>query len=464
MLSSDRSIDDGIELASSSSARAVYTIDGEAKDSISFYMKRDYRTNRAELPEPVVLRFEQAEGEEDFGRIQVRAGVPSSPYGPSDGLNTEEITRVRIEPEDGYLSSGGMLEFKVYFVDQAVADGKESVNNNGEMHFLTVSGGGAEKRIPVYYGADGLYSIYNAVSGIYYDGSDFTDEASGNVFRLVGHVKLNEEEAPTITIRHYFGIYADMTAGTDDQGNPIPLRIARLKLNPDGNFTFSNGAYEEIPTMDEYGLVKISIRFKDDVFKRLKREAERDRKMVLRYVVLKDLVMEYNDGYLAGGTEDPLPLVYAVSYIPTADKRPSGGGGGGGGGSSSGPSSGISGSVTGPGMTPRVTNASAGDIGWVQKDGVWYYMDGSNRPLTDWLLAADGRWYFLGMEGAMKTGWLSLGGKWYFLNGDGAMAVGWVQGEGGRWYYLQQDGSMAVSTTTPDGYTVDQDGVWSSDV
>ena len=62
----------------------------------------------------------------------------------------------------------------------------------------------------------------------------------------------------------------------------------------------------------------------------------------------------------------------------------------------------------------------------------------------------------------MKTGWLSLGSKWYFLNGDGAMAIGWVQGADGKWYYLNQDGSMAVNTTTPDGYAVDQDGVWQS--
>ena len=139
---------DGLEFASSSSARVEYTVDGDARDSISFYMERDPATNQADLPEPVVLRFEQVAGEVDFGEIRVSAGIPKSPYGPSDGLNTNEITRVRIEPASGYLKAGESLEFQVYFVDQAVADGKENVNNNGRMHFLTISGAGIEKDIP----------------------------------------------------------------------------------------------------------------------------------------------------------------------------------------------------------------------------------------------------------------------------------------------------------------------------
>lgn len=454
---------DGLEFASSSSARVEYTVDGDARDSISFYMERDPATNQAELPEPVVLRFEQVAGEVDFGEIRISAGIPKSPYGPSDGLNTNEITRVRIEPASGYLKAGESLEFQVYFVDQAVADGKENVNNNGRMHFLTISGAGIEKDIPVYYGADGLYTEYSADSVGQYEGTPFKDADTGAVYRLVGHVKLNEEDAPTLTIRHQFGVYTDMTAGTDAQGNPLPLRISRLKLNPDGNFTFTNGSYERTPQMDEHGMITISIKFKEDVFKKIRRQAERDKKMLLNYVLLTDLVMEYNDGYLAGGNIDTLPLVYAVSYIPPSNNRPSGGGGGGGGGgSSSGSGASVSGSVVGPGMAPRVTNASSEDIGWVQKDGLWYYMNAANAPVTDWLLGMDGRWYFLDEAGVMKTGWLSLGGKWYFLNGDGAMAIGWVQGADGKWYYLNQDGSMAVNTTTPDGYAVDQDGVWQS--
>ena len=453
----------GLELASSSSARVEYTVDGKARDSISFYMERNPATNQADLPEPVVLRFEQVAGEVDFGEIRVSAGIPKSPYGPSDGLNTNEITRVRIEPESGYLKAGESLEFRICFVDQDVADGKENVNNNGKMHFLTVSGAGVEKDIPVYYGADGLYNGYSADSVGQYEGTPFKNPDTGAVYRLVGHVKLNEEDAPTLTIRHQFGVYADMTAGTDAQGTPIPLRISRLKLDPNGDFTFTNGSYERTPQMDENGMITINIKFKDEVFQKIRRQAERDKKMLLSYVLLTDLVMEYNDGYLAGGSENPLPLVYAVSYIPPSNHRPSGGGGGGGGGgSSSGSGASVSGSVVGPGMAPRVTNASAEDIGWVQKDGFWYYMNAVNTPVTDWLLGTDGRWYFLEAGGVMKTGWLSLGGKWYFLNGDGAMAVGWVQGADGKWYYLNQDGIMAVNTTTPDGYAVDQDGVWQS--
>ncbi len=445
----------GIEFASTSSARVEYTIDGESKEAVTFDIKRDLYTNRAVMPEPVILKFEQTAGEKDFGHIDISVGVPGN---PADGLNTDGITRIRIEPAaGGDLKAGESLEFKVYFVNKNVAN--ESINNNAELHFLRASGGGKTADIPVYYGVDGPYSYYSVEAPDQYEGTPFTDSETGNQYKLIGHVKLNEEDPQTFTIRHQFGVYADMT-GTDAQGNPVSLQVVGLKLNPDGNFTFTDGSYEQIPRMNEDGVITISLKFKDEVFRRIKREAVKDKKMLLRYVILADLVMEYNDGYLAGGNMSPLPLVYAVSYIPEDNRPVVGGGGGGGGGSSSGSSTGVSGSVVGPGMAPRVTNASADDIGWVQKDGSWYYMNAAGTPVTDWLLGPDGRWYFLDAGGVMKTGWLSIGGKWYFLNGDGAMAVGWVQGADRKWYYLQQDGSMAVSTTTSDGYAVDQDGVW----
>ena len=36
---------------------------------------------------------------------------------------------------------------------------------------------------------------------------------------------------------------------------------------------------------------------------------------------------------------------------------------------------------------------------------------------------------------------------------------GWQQ-ENGRWHYYQPDGSLLVSAVTPDGYLVDETGVW----
>ena len=40
------------------------------------------------------------------------------------------------------------------------------------------------------------------------------------------------------------------------------------------------------------------------------------------------------------------------------------------------------------------------------------------------------------------------------------MQTGWKQ-LNGNWYYFQADGSLLRNGTTPDGYKVNQDGIWS---
>ena len=459
-IATDDGGDDYLELqakeriASASSAQIDYTVDGKAKDSISFYVCRDPLTNEAITPDPVSLRITQTAGEEDAGDIRVSVGVPDN---PEDGLKD----RIQIvPPADSYLSKGETLEYQIRFVvSEAMKEGKENIYNDGSKHFITISWDGQEEPVPVYYGIDGLYSYYSAESAAQYEGGIFTDQNSGTDYRIAGHVKLNETDPSTFTIRHKFGVFDDMQ-GMDEQGNHVPLKITRARLNPDGNFVFSDGSAEINLQTEADGWISIPLRVKKEVFSNWRTKAVRQNKMKLDYILLTDLVIEYNDGYLAGGTVKPLPLVYAVSYIPQSQPGGGGsGGGGGGGGSGSGTSS--TGTVQGgPAITPRVTHASLEDVGWVQKDGVWYYMDAANRPVTDWLLGPDGRWYFLAPDGVMKTGWLQLGGAWYFLNADGAMANGWVQGADGKWYYLQPDGRMAVDMTTPDGYYVDSDGVW----
>ena len=43
---------------------------------------------------------------------------------------------------------------------------------------------------------------------------------------------------------------------------------------------------------------------------------------------------------------------------------------------------------------------------------------------------------------------------------SGAMETCWKQLRG-NWYYFQADGSLLRNGTTPDGYKVNQDGIWS---
>ena len=51
---------------------------------------------------------------------------------------------------------------------------------------------------------------------------------------------------------------------------------------------------------------------------------------------------------------------------------------------------------------------------------------------------------------------------WWVERSDGSYLVNeWYQSpDSGLWYYMGADGYMLTNTTTPDGYTVNADGVW----
>lgn len=96
---------------------------------------------------------------------------------------------------------------------------------------------------------------------------------------------------------------------------------------------------------------------------------------------------------------------------------------------------------------------------WIRKNHQWYFMGEDGYMKTGWNLIS-GKWYYLmPVSGEMKTGWIADGGAWYYADETGARVTGWVK-TNEKWYYLNVDGKMAVSTTTPDGYSVDENGVW----
>ena len=138
--------------------------------------------------------------------------------------------------------------------------------------------------------------------------------------------------------------------------------------------------------------------------------------------------------------------------------------------------------------------------GWLKDDDAWYYLEGREGVMLVGLHQVDGKqYYFSGSgamqtgwkwfdnhyryfesNGAMKTGWIKDKGVWYYLNpedgimlvglykvnGDqyyfdstGAMQTGWKQIDG-NWYYFQADGSLLKNATTPDGYKVNEEGIW----
>ena len=141
--------------------------------------------------------------------------------------------------------------------------------------------------------------------------------------------------------------------------------------------------------------------------------------------------------------------------------------------------------------------------GWFKENGLWYYLDkegimqtglqeiegvryylnASGAMQTGWKWFDDSYRYFTN-SGAMKTGWLKENGLWYYLDtetgqmatgihkvndetyyldANGAMQTGWKQLDG-KWYYFQTDGSLLRNGTTPDGYKVNRDGVWSTTI
>ena len=82
-------------------------------------------------------------------------------------------------------------------------------------------------------------------------------------------------------------------------------------------------------------------------------------------------------------------------------------------------------------------------------------------------------WFLFDERGYMRTGWVTeKDGKIYYLNAEsdntkGMMVTGWKQIDG-KWYYFSEKwdesrGQLLRATVTPDGYTVDENGVWNGE-
>ena len=83
---------------------------------------------------------------------------------------------------------------------------------------------------------------------------------------------------------------------------------------------------------------------------------------------------------------------------------------------------------------------------WQNIDGVWYAFNGSGYMITGWFLSGD-KWYYLdATQGGMKTGWQIIEGKYYYFATDNSRPTG----------------AMYKGEKTPDGYNVDENGVWTA--
>ena len=86
-------------------------------------------------------------------------------------------------------------------------------------------------------------------------------------------------------------------------------------------------------------------------------------------------------------------------------------------------------------------------IGWQEIDGATYFFNGKGQKQTS-------RWLHL------KDSSVNLEGNWYYLNDDSKMQTGGWFKHDDAWYYIQSDGSLLRNGTTPDGYKVNAEGVW----
>lgn len=93
---------------------------------------------------------------------------------------------------------------------------------------------------------------------------------------------------------------------------------------------------------------------------------------------------------------------------------------------------------------------------WIADNHGWWYRHSDGGYTRNGWEQIDGQWYLFDGSGYMQTGWQNVGGTWYYLHGNGVMAANqWIGS-----YYVNGSGAMMTNTWTPDGYWVNESGVW----
>ena len=97
-----------------------------------------------------------------------------------------------------------------------------------------------------------------------------------------------------------------------------------------------------------------------------------------------------------------------------------------------------------------LTNTTTPDGYVVGSDGAWLQNTGS------WQQNSTGWWYQNADGSYPANEWKQIDGSWYYFNESGYMVASiWIGN-----YYLGENGAMLTNTTTPDGYVVDENGLW----
>lgn len=170
--------------------------------------------------------------------------------------------------------------------------------------------------------------------------------------------------------------------------------------------------------------------------------AERDGRRLIA-VVLKSKQTHYKDTRAL--------LDYGFAYL-TEEQNQTGSPAGGqqtgpGGGPSSSPSA-------GPGISSKDVNK------WEQNGDVWKFVKSDGTYARNESMMINNEIYHFNSDSQMVRGWNQIDGIWYFFRNSGGLAkTRWVE-TNGMWYYVDDNGSLFTGGTTPDGFKVDENGVW----
>ncbi len=106
-------------------------------------------------------------------------------------------------------------------------------------------------------------------------------------------------------------------------------------------------------------------------------------------------------------------------------------------------------------------NGNSSTAKWEKSGSTWYFTKENGTKASNEWLKIDGADYWFDSNGEMATGWRQFSnGSWYYFRSSGAMATNYWAQANNQWFYLSADGTMLKNGVTPDGYTVDSNGVW----
>lgn len=109
--------------------------------------------------------------------------------------------------------------------------------------------------------------------------------------------------------------------------------------------------------------------------------------------------------------------------------------------------------------TPGGQAGTAGS--WAQDANGWRFMKSNGSYAKgETLLINNEYYYFKDDQYMVSNAWHLINGGYYFFRPSGGLASNrWIQ-TNGMWYYVDGSGKLLTNGKTPDGFTVDANGVW----